>query len=624
MIDSDNDELESDSPEDVAGLWKRRILAEVDAHKEFRDLAEKGQEAYDKDCVFNICWPTVQITSASLYSSTPNPEVMRRQRDGDETQKAAAQILERGLDYCLDSHDFDDRMKLGITDMNVAGLGQVRVLYEPEIGTRQNPNTGEEEEYIAAQMIGTEHYSWKDFGWAPCKDWGHCEWIYFVHKQTKKSIQDEYDVEAGEDDTDEDGQTSVKVYEILHKKSKAVIVIADQFDVPLDVRRDKLGIKGFYPCPEPMLTNIVTNKLIPRSDFKYYSTQFRELNTISGRISKLVGATKAIKYYDAFYTEMAKIKTASDGAYIPVNDMIDKLKGAQLENIIANLPSDQNKEIISMLVEDKEYLKSEVFEILGIADIMRGESQQGVGVETQQLKSEFGAVRIRDKQSTVNRFCRDLFRIMGEVMAEHFEPEILTKITGIEATPEVMEILRSDFMRNVSVDIETDSTNAGDKLRNKKEENESLQSLVSGISEILPLVGNGTLPMPVGRELMLLIVRSQTGNTGNLEDIISKMGDENDPQQQVMQLQQQMQQLQQQAQAMQQELEKRNQADTAKNMSTAELNQAKTQEIMQGKIPLTQSEVQLNAIEGQGKKVEQAANILTGAQGREPFIRGVE
>jgi len=623
----DSAELEDEKPQSVVELWRRQIDAEKDAHKEFRDLAKKAQDAYDKQCAYNVMWPTVEITSASLYSSTPAPEVRRRQRDGDDLQKQAAQVLERSLDFCIDSHDFDGNAQRSIEDMLVAGLGQARVLYDPtieEVPDELSETEGETVERITGQVVGIEHYSWKHFGWQPCKSWEKCEWIYFVHNMTRKAVMDEYEVEASEDSKDEDDEKVVRVYEILHKPSKTITVIADQFDIPLDVRGDALGIKGFFPCPEPMMTNIKTDKLIPRADFKYYEEQFKKLDRVSRRIGSVVESIKAVKFYDSFFQELTKLQTAKDGMYIPVDDLISKLENSSLDSVLAEVPIEQFGAVIEMLVGNKGYLKDEVWEILGISDIMRGETDAKEGVETQQLKSEYGAIRIREKQSNVNRFCRDLFRIMGEVIAEHFEPEVLQRITGVQITAEIMQILRSDFLRSVSVDIETDSTNAGDKLRHKKEANESLKTLIDGFGALLPGLRDGTIPQQLGQELMLMLVRGVEGNTGNLEDIIAQMGDENNPEAVVAQLQQQLQQLQQQAQAMQAELEKRDQAETAKNMSVAQLNQAKAQKIAGAEIPLDQSEIELNAVEADGKRVEQAANLAVGMSNREPFIRGVE
>lgn len=616
------EEVIEPNPQGVKDHWWRLIQDEEKRHSDFRDLAESSQNAHDKKASYNLWWPTCEITSASLYSSTPTPEVRRRQRDGDAIQKDAAQVVERSIDFCVDGHDFDGNVQQGIQDMLVAGLGQARVVYNPEFGAVPNMY-GEPIETITAQSLQIEHYSWKHFGWQPCKSWERCEWVYFVHMMPRKKVQDDYGVRASEDFKDDDDEKHVKVYEIYHKPSKAIIVISEQFDTPLEVREDELGLSEFFPCPQPMLTNLKTDKLIPAADFKYVEKQIKQLDITSTRISAMTRASKAVRFYDAHFAELAKIKVSKDGDYIPVEDLIDKLSGANLDNVLAEVPIVHNVNVIEMLVSNKDYLKQEVYEILGIADIMRGESNAQEGVQTQQLKAEFGAVRIRDKQSDVNRFCRDLFRIMGEIIAEHFEPDVLQKITGVEITEEVMAVLRDDMLRNVSIDIETDSTNAGDKMRKRQAANDSLESLISGMGQILPGIQSGVIDKSLGQELLLLLVRSVDGNNGNLEDIISQMGDQNTPEAMIQQLQQQLMQMQQQNQAMQQELQKVEQSKVYKDQTQGQLNEARAQETM-SKIPVNQTEAMQNTVETDGKRAETAANIAVGITGREPFIRGVE
>ena len=46
----------------------------------------------------------------------------------------------------------------------------------------------------------------------------------------------------------------------------------------------------------------------------------------------------------------------------------------------------------------------------------------------------------------------------AEIIAKNFDAETLTRMTGEEVTPVVLEILRDDFSRVCSIDIETDST----------------------------------------------------------------------------------------------------------------------------------------------------------------------
>lgn len=621
----DAETLDSPEPSSVVEYWKSQIEREKELHKDFRDLAKDAQEAYEKDCTFNIMWPTVEITSSALYSATPDPEVRRRQRDGDDIQKRAADAVERAIDFCVDTHDFDGNVRQGIDDMLIAGLGTARIKYIPKFGKTVD-EIGQEIEFIKAQAIAVEHISWKHFHWQPCKSWEKCEWVAFQHQMSKKEVRQKYNVEASEeaDPEEVDGKArKVPVYEIYHKPSKSITVIAEQFDEPLEIRKDDLGLEGFFPCPEPMMTNVQTDKLIPGADFKYYSNQYAELDKVAKRISTILTGSKAVSFYDAHFRELSKYRTAKDGDLIPLDNMMEKLGDSSLNNVLAEYPLGANANALGMVVEYKKHLISEVYEILGISDIMRGETNAMEGVETQVLKSEFGANRIREKQGSVNRFCRDLFRIMGEVISEHFTPPVLQKVTGIEIDEEVAQTLSDDFLRNVSIDIETDSTSAGDKIRHKKERMEGMETLLGGLGQILPGMMEGVIPKSIGQELLLMVVRSVDAQTGNLEDVIARMGDESSPEVMLAELQQQMMQMQQELEQAQQELQKHSEAETFKKQASGQrdLMEAKKTE---AEIPLVVAETQQTHVETDGKRVEQAANIVTGMEQREPFLRGIE
>ena len=67
-------------------------------------------------------------------------------------------------------------------------------------------------------------------------------------------------------------------------------------------------------------------------------------------------------------------------------------------------------------------------------------------------------MRLRRRQDEIEKYIRALYRIKAELIAENYEPEILERITGIEVTDEMLEIMRNDKLRNYQIDVETDST----------------------------------------------------------------------------------------------------------------------------------------------------------------------
>src|SRR5690606_1567266 len=101
-----------------------------------------------------------------------------------------------------------------------------------------------------------------------------------------------------------------------------------------------------------------------------------------------------------------------DSILVPVNAAI--LSSAQgMADMIVWLPIDQIAQTIVAAVKARRELISNVQELFGIADIMRGDTQAQETLGAQQLKAQFGAVRIRDRIAELVRIARDTVVIMA-------------------------------------------------------------------------------------------------------------------------------------------------------------------------------------------------------------------
>jgi hypothetical protein len=110
-----------------------------------------------------------------------------------------------------------------------------------------------------------------------------------------------------------------------------------------------------------------------------------------------------------------------------------------------------------------------------------GASDPNETLGAQQLKAQFGSTRMKRRQRAVQKWIRDLYKLKAEIIAEHFEPQVLQEMTGEQMTPEVMQLLRSDKLRSYRIDIETDSTIFEDAEAEKKARTE----MVAGISKFM-------------------------------------------------------------------------------------------------------------------------------------------
>jgi hypothetical protein len=196
------------------------------------------------------------------------------------------------------------------------------------------------------------------------------------------------------------------------------------------------------------------------------------------------------------------------------------------------------------LYVSREQIKQTIYEITGIADIMRGSTAASETLGAQQLKTQFGSMRMEKRQKNVAKFVRDIVRLKVEVMVENFDPKTLSMMTGMEFTQEVYDILTDDMMRSYRIDIETDSTITQDAQVEKQGRIELVGAVTDFMEKVGPQVQAGLMPPQVMTELLGFAVRGfKVGRT--LEDTLDEMVDtEGDPKMKQMQeqMQQQMQQ----------------------------------------------------------------------------------
>ena len=536
--------------------WIKELDAEESAHKSYRDRAQKVVDRYQdeedqKEAKFNILWSNTEVLHSTLYARTPKPDIRRRFTDRDPDGKKAAQIAERCVSYCIDRYDFDGTIGLPITDYLVPGLGQVRLRYKPyyKLGDRPRVDLevredglddnymmtyglfngdervedyqqdemgyftfGEPEEEVVDEEIELEPVNWKRFRWHPSQRWEDADWCCIEHYPTEKELEEMYDKETvrmiplsytdkcEKADTDDDKKRA-RIFEIFDRKQRKNIEIADGYDQILREEDDPLQLEGYFPFPKPLVTTLMNGKFLPIPDYIFYQDQAMELDKVTGRIEALTEQLKVRGVYDASFDALSQVESATDGEYIPVDDFASRFNGTQgdLLKVVATMPIEEVQRVLLGLYQSREEIKQTIYEITGIADIMRGSTKASETLGAQQLKTQFGSMRVAKRQRRVAQFIRDIVRIKVEMIVENFQPETIEAMTGIELTPEVYEILTSDMMRAYRIDIETDSTIAEDANAEKEQRTELVVAVTNFVEKVGPMVQMGFMPANVAK-----------------------------------------------------------------------------------------------------------------------------
>lgn len=476
------EQIES-TPQGLLKRWLSELdlarSAEEDWRKESEEIWDLYRSKNRKANSFNILWSNTETLRPSLYNSQPRPDVRRRFRDPDPVGKVASTILERALVYSIDSYDFDHVLQETILDVLLPGRGVARVKYEPKfrpmaataaetdedwLGGEEQPQVEMQEE-LYDEMAMCAHVDWDTFLHGPGTSWIEVPWVSFEHclyyddlvKMFGKEIADQISLDDIDDKATKTGYSkeirsllkTAKVQEIWDREKKRVLFICEGYKHgPLRTDEDPLHLSGFFPLPRPVYAIEDSSSLIPAPLYTKYKPQAEELNRVTLRINKIVDALKVRGAYASNLAELAKIIEAADNAMLPIENASEVAALGGLDKAIWIMPIDKLVIVLRELYASRAAIIQSIYEITGLGDIMRGVSNPHETLGAQQLKSQWGTLRLQRLQREVQRFIRDMLRLKAEIIGEHFSPETLASMTGVQLpTAEQKQMIQQQMMQ---------------------------------------------------------------------------------------------------------------------------------------------------------------------------------
>ena len=608
----------ADKEEDTWRKQSRKVL------KRYR-----GQSGYDENQdrqkdVFNILWANTETLTPALYNSTPKPDVRRRFRDKDPLGKIGSELIERCLSFSLDNYDFDGGIRKAIVDYLLTGRGVVRVDYLPVFGKDaikdvDGNDVMEDEKAVYPKIyesVQCSHVQWDDFRRGPGKKWSDVPWIAFKKTMTRDELVEGFGEKIGnavelsepddeyikkEDDPEVRGiYKTAEVWEIWNKEKREVVYLCENYkQSALKISPDPLGLESFFPVPEPIVSIDQSDTLVPIPEFTMYETLADELDRVTARINKIIKGLRVSGIYDSTISEFGNLFSSMDNGLIAAENAVQLREKGGLEKSIWMVPIDKHVQVLVQLYQYRESLKQSIYELTGISDIIRGATNANETFGAQQLKSQWGTLRLQNRQKAIQRLVRDLIRIKAEIISEKFSPETLVMISGLplpsiqqkeqaqmqaqmmaiqgQPVPEeiqkilmtpgiddVLQVIRNDAARSFRIDIETDSTIASQLDADKKDITELMTGLGAFIQNFTPAMQSGFVPPEVAKTLFMSLIRKfKLGN--DVEDAIESISTAGNPesqqqQAQIQQMQDQMQQAQKQVQQAQEQLKQESMA----------------------------------------------------------------
>jgi hypothetical protein len=227
--------------------------------------------------------------------------------------------------------------------------------------------------------------------------------------------------------------------------------------------------------------------------------------------------------YDAANEELGNIFNTREGTMIPAHNWTAFAEKGGFRGSIDFIPIESTAQVLVGMYQERTRLIQSIFELTGISDIQRGSTDPRETKGAQMLKAQFSSLRLIPRQKKVERFVRDIFRLMAEVIGEVFSPETMSRMTGLPVTPEILDLLRDDD--SYQIEVETDSTVIADEQADKAAVAEYLQA----VGGFMQLVTQSGIPQDVALKILLWASR-RFKVSREIEDLI-----EQQPQQQQQQ-----------------------------------------------------------------------------------------
>jgi len=467
--------------------------------------AMSTRETHSDRNQFNILWSNTEILKAATFSKLSPPNVTRRYKDEDPAARQASEIMERALEFQADSDEFVPNLRKARDDMLLPGRGTNWYEYDadfnlvrmdeiqgpPEVdeagelieseaifqlnGVTTKPDKitddGAFMEVKAAERVTSKYVYWKDYLQSDSRTEEDVWWKARRHGLSKDELTDllgekavsRIDLPTAPRDTGE-GQSGAdddvfEVWEIWSKPTRKRIWFTTNASDTLEVEDVPVKLTGFFPSQKPLFPFETTDTMIPVPEYTIYQPQAMELNIIVRRLTRITRILKVAGVYNGAKEDaVIDMQQLEDGQYKAIHNAMAFGDRGGFAGALFSLPLQEAAAVLQALEARKVILKNEIFEITGISDVMRGDSQVHVTATAERLKGSFGSLRLRPRREPMEEFIRDGYRIMAEIIADNFSAANIQRMTGIQPTDDTMALLRDDRMRSFRIDVETDST----------------------------------------------------------------------------------------------------------------------------------------------------------------------
>lgn len=580
-------------PDALVKVYRREIERYERATRSWYEEGAQIENVYLKDQdtaassrKYSLLYSNVETLKPAVYAKIPTVTCSRRYKDRDPVARTAAELMERASNTTLDLYGADETFKLVRDDRLLPGRGQGWVRYEAELEeyeeqTEEKDDQGEyvmaTRERLSSEKVCADYVHWKDFGHNVARTWQEVWLVWRCVYKTHADVAKRWDTKTanrlkytatppaggGEGKTEDEEEKYCKIYELWDKTRRKVAWLADNDPDFLEIGKPPINFRKGFPCPEPCYGAKTSKQLIPRPDYVYYRDQAKEINDLTEKIHRLTqwlivkGFVPAGPSSVADPIEEALRDKNNAELFVQVDSMKEWSERGGAAKLIDWLPIEAVVEAIKAAIEARRVLVQDVYELTGIGQALRGETDARKTRGAVEIEAQTGSRRLKNTKDDLARWCRDMAALTAEVIAEKFEPQSIADITGYKYVPiqqtampgqpgmmgnvvqfpgmqqpgmqqpgqEMMggddqgqdglvfddrhiQLLRDDRMRSFRIDVETDQTGQGDENMEKERRIELLTGMGASMKQMVEVGAASPDMAAVMKDLVIFTLRS--------------------------------------------------------------------------------------------------------------------
>ena len=475
--------------------WKN---ATKEIFKLYRNKPTDGKLSKINKAKYNLLYRNVKVKMPYLVPFIPSVIVERQNKDSDPVARCSSLILERTCNKFVEQDNLKRTLDKAKLDAELAGFGQVWINYEPEFEdvVVQTESIDEFGNLVLTESNETRLKSEKiDFEYISCFDYLHNiatkeEEITWVAKRvrlsknefakkfpnididkvpfTSNDVDSSVWKEVGIDERDATCDT-ISVWEVWDRIDKKVYIFApvmqgegmlEEKDYPYDID---------FPCVATgLMYDDFNDSLIPTPRHAQCLDQYKKVNDLTNKIFELIKLVRVCGAFDESLPDIEKIfDSNNDNSLISIKNATKYVEKGGLAGAITWYDPTNAVKALDQLSKERQALIQDVQAVLGVYDVLEGETNPQEAYGTNKLKGTFGTQRLQEDQGKIIFFAQDLLKIACSIMCQIFEPASMIQLSTIEYStedPQLFEpavaLLQDKKLADTRLEISADEVKA--------------------------------------------------------------------------------------------------------------------------------------------------------------------